>query len=153
MNSNCFSSDASVTWELGKAFYIENTVFPSLRALSLEVTFSSISSNSSSWKMTTVLFLRRHEHCNAEKRRTKIHSVPWKSWDMTLSCPISFETYCVLYLLQECKSSRMSLVLVITAKRYKTSLLQICAIYWVLLLQLDLVFLKHIVQHCGFSGH
>lgn len=47
----------------------------------------------------------------------------------------------------------MSLVLVITAKRYKTSLLQICAIYWVLLLQLDLVFLKHIVQHCGFSGH
>ena len=142
MNSNCFSSDASVTWELGKAFYIENTVFPSLRALSLEVTFSSISSNSSSWKMTTVLFLRRHEHCNAEKHRTKIHSVPWKSWDMALSCPISFETYCVLYLLQECKSSRMSLVLVITAKRYKTSLLQICAIYWVLLLQFDWYFLS-----------
>ena len=61
---------------------------------------------------------------------------------MALSCPIYFEAYCVLYLLQECKSSRMILVLVITVKRYKTSLLQICTIYWVLLLQFNRYFLS-----------
>ena len=61
---------------------------------------------------------------------------------MALSCPIYFEGYCVLYLLQECKSSRMILVLVITVKRYKTSLLQICTIYWVLLLQFNRYFLS-----------
>lgn len=59
-----------------KASYIEDIVPPSLSAVSLVVTFHPLAQIHQPEKLPKCYFLRWRENCNAEKQKTKIHSVP-----------------------------------------------------------------------------
>lgn len=105
----------------------------SLSTLTLGVAAPPLTQIHQSEKLPKCYFVRRHENCNAEKQEATIDFCPMSSPGIWL-CNVLFGLKLTVLLcfipLHECKSSRMISIILIAAKCYKPSLLQIYTIYW-----------------------